>query len=71
MAVIALILRGPPNRPTSEATIFRMSDNWWQLCLSCWNRDPCLRPSMLDIVQEIGTMVYPDFFVFLVDHQSM
>ncbi|KAG6331767.1 hypothetical protein ID866_7320 [Astraeus odoratus] len=48
-SLIAQVLQGPPPRPTDEKTCFRMSDEWWKICTSCWIRDPSRRPRMSDI----------------------
>ncbi|KAG6335519.1 hypothetical protein ID866_3573 [Astraeus odoratus] len=47
--VLARILRGPPDRPSDESTLSRLTDEWWTLCLSCWTWDVLCRPSMFDI----------------------
>ncbi|KAL4079684.1 hypothetical protein J3A83DRAFT_1146636 [Scleroderma citrinum] len=47
------ILRGVPNRPSMESACSRLTDEWWNLCLLCWNREPSLRPSMSDIVDRV------------------
>ncbi|KAI5988617.1 kinase-like protein, partial [Pisolithus albus] len=43
-AVMLRILERPPDRPSLKSTCCRMSEDWWQLCLSCWQRDPSARP---------------------------
>ncbi|KAL4077384.1 kinase-like domain-containing protein [Scleroderma citrinum] len=45
--LIVRILRGKPDRP------IRMSDKWWNICTSCWEFDPGLRPDMMAIVSKI------------------
>ncbi|KAI6096284.1 kinase-like domain-containing protein, partial [Pisolithus croceorrhizus] len=42
-----------PSRPSNASTCFRMTDNWWKICCSCWQHDLSLRPSVLDIVSQI------------------
>ena len=39
-----------PERP------FDMDDEWWELCTSCWELEPALRPSMLAVVEEIESV---------------
>ncbi|KAL4077403.1 hypothetical protein J3A83DRAFT_1574178 [Scleroderma citrinum] len=42
------IRQGPlPQRPT------RMINEWWELCTSCWESEPVLRPTMSDLVKII------------------
>ncbi|KAG6330883.1 hypothetical protein ID866_8208 [Astraeus odoratus] len=56
-AVTCRITQGRlPERPSKETTYARMSDGWWNLCVSCWNRDPLRRPEMSEIVERIGTV---------------
>lgn len=42
-----------PNRPSDKETRFRMTDQWWGICSSCWNPDP-LSPSMRHIVEKFS-----------------
>lgn len=42
-----------PPRPAAEATQFRMTDAWWDVCTSCWGHDPSSRPAMRDIVDTV------------------
>ena len=30
-----------------------MPDDWWDLCISCWQQQPMLRPIMSTLVQQI------------------
>ena len=48
--VLVKILRGVPDRPSIESTFYRLTDEWWNLCLLCWKRDPSSRPSISDIL---------------------
>ncbi|KIM54861.1 hypothetical protein SCLCIDRAFT_30817 [Scleroderma citrinum Foug A] len=48
--IIRIILRGPPDRPSDETTCFRLTDEWWNICLSCWHSDPMTRPRISDIL---------------------
>ncbi|KAI6097179.1 kinase-like domain-containing protein [Pisolithus thermaeus] len=53
--VITKIARGKlPPRPAPESTQFRMTDAWWEICTSCWENSPSLRPTMRDIVEAAG-----------------
>ncbi|KAG6329601.1 hypothetical protein ID866_9487 [Astraeus odoratus] len=47
------ILRGPPDRPGDEESRFRMTDEWWSICTSCWASDPSSRPQMADVVEDV------------------
>ncbi|KAI6038806.1 kinase-like domain-containing protein [Pisolithus marmoratus] len=51
--IAACILRGPPTRPDNESTSSRLCDEWWSLCLECWNSESSARPAMNDIVTKI------------------
>ncbi|KAG6329705.1 hypothetical protein ID866_9385 [Astraeus odoratus] len=50
-AVVTRILQGPPDRPAMEDTSFRLTDEWWELCSSCWNPRPHLRPPISGIAK--------------------
>ncbi|KAG6330714.1 hypothetical protein ID866_8377 [Astraeus odoratus] len=50
-AIITRILQGPPDRPGMEETSFRLTDEWWGLCYSCWNPRPELRPNISGIAK--------------------
>jgi len=48
MQIVVRITQGPlPLRPT------HMADDWWDLCTSCWKRQPASRPTMSTLVQQI------------------
>lgn len=49
--IIHILLGRKPDRPT------RMSDRWWNLCTSCWEFDPELRPNMVTIVSKVEEML--------------
>ncbi|KAG6327371.1 hypothetical protein ID866_11719, partial [Astraeus odoratus] len=51
IGVILRILQGPPDRPNNEDTCSRLTDEWWNICISCWHRDPLSRPTMSDIAK--------------------
>lgn len=46
-AIIFHILFGPPDQPAC------MTDDWWDVCTSCWRLEPGLRPNALDLVKKI------------------
>ncbi|KAL4067215.1 kinase-like domain-containing protein [Scleroderma yunnanense] len=48
--VIQRISKESPNRPTNESTCGRMTDQWWEICCLCWERDELSRPPIADIV---------------------
>ncbi|KAG6329138.1 hypothetical protein ID866_9950 [Astraeus odoratus] len=53
-AVTVRVLRGPlPDRPTEASTCCRMTNEWWELCSSCWNRNPSSRPQIANIEKRI------------------
>ncbi|KAG6330269.1 hypothetical protein ID866_8820 [Astraeus odoratus] len=52
-AVIHRIMHSTPDRPSKESTLCRMTDEWWEICASCWKHDPASRPRMVDIVAMI------------------
>ncbi|KAI6017968.1 kinase-like domain-containing protein [Pisolithus microcarpus] len=54
-AVMLRVLERPPDRPSSKSTHCRMTEGWWQLCLSCWQRDPSARPQISQILTSIQT----------------
>ena len=43
-------------RPGSNASCSRMTDEWWNVCLLCWSRDPSRRASIASIVETINTL---------------
>ncbi|KAI6006285.1 kinase-like domain-containing protein [Pisolithus orientalis] len=45
------ILKGPPERPSREDTCYRMTDEWWNLCLRCFRVDPSSRISIENVVE--------------------
>ncbi|KAI6001469.1 kinase-like domain-containing protein [Pisolithus albus] len=47
-----------PPRPAVEATQFRMTDAWWDICTSCWGHDPSSRPAMRDIVDTVKAALF-------------
>ena len=48
--LIIRMQKGHPDRPSDEATCFRLTDEWWNICLSCWYSDPLARPHISDIL---------------------
>ncbi|KAL4078967.1 kinase-like domain-containing protein [Scleroderma yunnanense] len=43
-------------RPSSDASCSRLTDEWWNVCLSCWNRDPSQRTPISSVVKNIRTL---------------
>ncbi|KAI6130692.1 kinase-like domain-containing protein, partial [Pisolithus croceorrhizus] len=52
-AIARLITGKLPPRPAAEAMQYRPTDAWWEICLSCWGRDPSSRPMMKDIIEKV------------------
>ncbi|KAI5987754.1 kinase-like domain-containing protein [Pisolithus orientalis] len=48
----------PPTRPVGESTQFRLSDAWWEICTTCWRRDPSSRPTIEDIIEKIKAAIH-------------
>ncbi|KAI6139741.1 kinase-like domain-containing protein [Pisolithus tinctorius] len=48
------IMAGPPDRPNAQSTHSHLTDEWWEICMSCWNRDPSARPGIADIATRIA-----------------
>ncbi|KAI6161241.1 kinase-like domain-containing protein [Pisolithus thermaeus] len=46
-----------PPRPVEESAQFPLTDGWWEICTSCWERDPSLRPKMKDILEKIKAAI--------------
>ncbi|KAG6331471.1 hypothetical protein ID866_7619 [Astraeus odoratus] len=46
-----------PRRPDVHGTHFRMTDAWWELCLSCWKHEPTLRLAISEVSEKIQTMI--------------
>ncbi|KAG6335700.1 hypothetical protein ID866_3380 [Astraeus odoratus] len=40
-----------PDRPSDEKTCYRVTDDWWGICLRCWEFQPSSRPAMLQILE--------------------
>ncbi|KAG6336079.1 hypothetical protein ID866_3005, partial [Astraeus odoratus] len=56
-AVMRRILLGPEiERPNGESTHSRLTDGWWEICRSCWEHDPSLRPKISEIVNKIRAL---------------
>jgi len=53
-AVIAAIIRGPLTRPSEDETLTRLTNYWWDICSSCWNREPFSRPKMFAVLESIS-----------------
>ncbi|KAL4072054.1 kinase-like domain-containing protein, partial [Scleroderma citrinum] len=56
--VMLRVMKGPlPDRPSTDDTHSRLTNDWWDLCRSCWNQEPSLRPSMPDVVKKISSFL--------------
>ncbi|KAI6006305.1 kinase-like domain-containing protein [Pisolithus orientalis] len=51
-AIQSRILKGPPEKPSSEDTSSRMTDEWWGVCSRCLKMAPSSRIGAVDIVKE-------------------
>ncbi|KAL4073702.1 kinase-like domain-containing protein [Scleroderma citrinum] len=69
--VMRRILHGPPDRPTDEQTCSRMSIHWWNICYSCWNRDPSSRPSIMEIINKFEEKMISAFFALPTEREEM
>ncbi|KAG6326350.1 hypothetical protein ID866_12738 [Astraeus odoratus] len=56
-SIIRQIVQRPPERPSPRDTLSRMTDKWWNMCLTCWQCNPKLRPSMSYFVENIPKVV--------------
>lgn len=45
------IVKGPPERPSDCS---RLTDKWWEIFSSCWERDPRLRPSIGEMTRRVA-----------------
>jgi len=71
-AIITGIVRGSPDRPSTDDTCARMTDEWWDLCTNCWEYDPVSRPTMPCIIQTITKIVRsPSVAMSLVAYLSL
>ena len=49
-----------PIRPSHESTCSRMTEEWWEICLACWHREPEQRLRITDVlsrtrnIEEVG-----------------
>ncbi|KAG6330262.1 hypothetical protein ID866_8827 [Astraeus odoratus] len=43
-----------------EATCFRMTDAWWDVCSSCWKSNPPSRPTALEIKEKIQAIMHEE-----------
>ncbi|KAI6113824.1 WD40 repeat-like protein [Pisolithus croceorrhizus] len=57
--VLGSLIQGRlPPQPTAESTQFRLTDAWWEICMSCWERNPSLRPTVRVIVEMVGRAMH-------------
>ncbi|KAG6336078.1 hypothetical protein ID866_3004 [Astraeus odoratus] len=52
-SLVNRIVQGPPSRPADEATCYRMTHEWWNICYACWQDGPALRPKISRIITRI------------------
>ncbi|KAI6010017.1 kinase-like domain-containing protein [Pisolithus marmoratus] len=52
-----LIMGKLPPRPAEQSTQFRLTDGWWEICTSCWERDPASRPAVKDIIEKVRVAI--------------
>ena len=64
-AIMVKILNGPPCRPSAENTCFRLTDEWWSMFGECWNMEPSLRPSMVEVTKKIEVIVRSSLVIWL------
>ncbi|KAL4065558.1 hypothetical protein V8B97DRAFT_1147455 [Scleroderma yunnanense] len=49
--------RGHPLvRPSEDETLSRLTDRWWEMCSSCWDGQPFLRPQMSGVMKSISLL---------------
>ncbi|KAI5997621.1 kinase-like domain-containing protein [Pisolithus orientalis] len=53
-----LVMGRLPLRPSEESTLSHMPDAWWEICTSCWQREPSARPSMKDLMETVKGAMY-------------
>lgn len=56
-SIITRIFRGGPDRPSTDDTCARLTDEWWAICVKCWEHEPLSRPTMSCIIQTITKIV--------------
>ncbi|KAG6333029.1 hypothetical protein ID866_6064 [Astraeus odoratus] len=58
-SIMRRLLQGKlPVRPTEESSCFRMTNAWWDICSSCWQREPMSRPTITEVKHEMnGTRI--------------
>ena len=52
---MARIFRGKPDRPDC------MRDEWWDLCIPCWENEPASRPTMkvlIHKIERVSTLIF-------------
>ncbi|KAG6330465.1 hypothetical protein ID866_8624 [Astraeus odoratus] len=57
--VLTQISRGPPDRPSKGSTLARLTDEWWETCNLCWERNQLQRPTMSNIGKRLGMDLVP------------
>ncbi|KAI6096360.1 hypothetical protein F5141DRAFT_585659 [Pisolithus sp. B1] len=51
--MITLMMGQLPFRPSEESTLSRMTDVWWENCVSCWRSEPSSHPSMKELMEKV------------------
>ncbi|KAI5989522.1 kinase-like domain-containing protein, partial [Pisolithus albus] len=68
--VVGRLIHGRlPPRPAHGTTQFRLTGTWWEICMSCWRRDPSQRPTVDEIAERIGRAMVriPHFAILHLD----
>jgi hypothetical protein len=56
--LLRVITHRHPSRPTKEECRgVEMPDELWDLALSCWDADPALRPSIVNIESQLAVSI--------------
>ncbi|KAL4065938.1 kinase-like domain-containing protein, partial [Scleroderma citrinum] len=55
------------DRPNLDAS-YRLTDEWWDMCLLCWKRDPPQRPPMLSVIEKIRTLQVHNYYECSIMH---
>ena len=52
IAALAIVRGNRPPRPTHPT----FTDDLWKVMQCCWNQDPCLRPTISEVVPQVLTL---------------
>ena len=61
--IIDHIVNKELTRPSLGASFFRLTDEWWSICLSCLNRNPTHRDPMSNVVKKIRTLLVCGYLI--------